>query len=143
MSVSKLLTLAALAASGLLAGCQSLPPGGGAIMAAPIGPVAQITAISPDTSKVLHPGQAARMKVEVGYVLAADSGTLSLIVLDAENAGVAHDFKEVKRGSGSATLEADFTVPRTSVIRVYTSLIVKDHNGTSGVDGRAYEVVAP
>ena len=130
---------ASVAASFLLSGCQL--PMQPTDMPAPFGSVAQITSISPDTTQVFRSGEQVRLKVDVSHVLTAESGTITLIVLAADNSGIAHDFKAITKGSGKSTLSAQFTVPRTTVIRVYTPLIVQGEKSTSVVDGRAFEVV--
>lgn len=110
-------------------------------MPAPFGSVAQITAISPDTTQVFRAGEQVRLTVDVNHVLTTESGTVTLVVLAADNSGIAHDFKAITKGSGKSTLSAQFTVPRTTVIRVYAPLIVQGDKSTSVVDGRAFEVV--
>ena len=130
--------LASIAVSGLLLGCQST---GQNTNAPPLGSMAQITSISPDTSQALRSGEQVKLKVDVSYTLAAESGTIKLVVLAADNSDVAQDFKVVTKGSGKSTLEAAFTVPRTTAIRVFTPLIVPGQDSTSLADGRAFTVV--
>lgn len=104
--------------------------------------MAQITAISPDTTQVLRAGQPVKLKLDVSYVLTAASATLTLVVLAADNSGIAQDFKVLSRGSGQSTLEAEFKVPNTSTIRVFTPLVVKGQTSTSQADGRAFNVIS-
>lgn len=129
---------ASIAVSGLLLGCQLA---GQNTDVPPLGSMAQITSISPDTSQVLRSGEQVKLKVDVSYALAAESGTIKLVVLAADNSDVAQDFKVVTKGSGKSTLEAAFTVPRTTAIRVFTPLIVPGQDSTSLADGRAFTVV--
>lgn len=129
---------ASIAVSGLLLGCQFT---GQNTDVPPLGSMAQITSISPDTSQVLRSGEQVRLKVDVSYALAAESGTIKLVVLAADNSDVAQDFKVVTKGSGKSTLEAVFTVPRTTAIRVFTPLIVPGQDSTSVTDGRAFTVI--
>lgn len=130
---------ASIAVSSLLLGCQlpaphtDRPP--------PFGSLAQITSISPDTLQVFRSGAQVKLKVDVSYVLTTESGTITLVVLAADNSGIAHDFKVISKGSGTATLEAEFTVPRTTVIRVFTPLVVQGQNSTSVADGREFKVL--
>lgn len=132
--------VATVAASFLLSGCQL--PTQQTDKLAPFGSVAQITSISPDTTQVLRAGQQVRLRVDVSHVLTTESGTVTLVVLAADNSGLGHDFKAITKGSGKSTLEAQFTVPRTTVIRVFTPLIVQGEKSTSVVDGREFEVAA-
>ncbi|MDO8773581.1 MAG: hypothetical protein Q7K57_33705 [Burkholderiaceae bacterium] len=129
---------ASIAVSGLLPGCQFT---GQHTDMPPFGSLAQITSISPDTTQVLRSGEQVKLKVNVSYVLTAESGTIKLVVLDADNSDVAQDFAVITKGSGKSTLEAKFTVPRTTVIRVFTPLVVQGQNSTSAADGRAFKVV--
>jgi hypothetical protein len=130
---------ASIAFSGLLLACQIT--GQHNDMPAPFGSVAQITSISPDATRVLRSGEQVKLKVDVNYVLTAESGTLTLVVLASDNSEVAHDFKVITKGSGKSRLEAEFTVPGTTDIRVFAPLVVLGENSTSAADGRAYKVV--
>lgn len=130
---------ASIAAVCLLPGCQL--PAQHTDLQAPFGSLAHITSISPDTTQVLHPGERARLKVDVNYVLTAESGTIKLVVLAADNSDVAQDSKVITKGSGKSTLEAEFTVPGTTVIRVFTPLVVQGQNSTSVADGREFQVI--
>lgn len=132
--------LASIAAASFLLGCQTSAQR--ADQQAPFGSMAQITAISPDTTQVLRAGQPVKLKLDVSYVLTAASATLTLVVLAADNSGIAQDFKVLSRGSGQSTLEAEFTVPNTSTIRVFTPLVVKGQTSTSQADGRAFNVIS-
>jgi len=105
------------------------------------GSLAQITSISPDTTQILRSGEQVKLKVDVSYVLTAESGTIKLVVLAADNSGVAQDVEVITKGSGKSTLKAEFTVPSTTVIRVFTPLIVQGQNSTSAADGRTFQVV--
>lgn len=127
-----------IAASFLLGGCQV--PAQHAALSAAFGSVAQITSISPNTTQIFRPGEQVDLKVDVNHVLTAESGTIRLLVLAADNSDIAHDFKAITKGSGTSILNAHFTVPRTTVIRVYTPLIAQGEESTSAVDGRSFEV---
>ena len=129
---------ASIAVAGLLLGCQ-LPEQHTGMP--PFGSLVQITSISPDTIEVLHPGEQVKLKVDVSYVLTAESGTIKLVVLAADNSTVAKDVAVIKKGSGKSTLQAQFTVPNTTAISVFTPLIVQGQNSTSITDGRAFKVV--
>ena len=129
---------AVMAVSGILLGCQST---GQPTNMPPFGSVAQITSISPDITQVLHPGQQVRLKVDISYVLTAESGTIRLLVLAADNSELAQDVKVITMGSGKSSLQAQFTVPGTTDIRVFTPLVVQGQSATSAADGRAYKVV--
>lgn len=129
---------ASVAVSCLLPGCQSIKQH---TVMPPFGSLAQITSIAPDTTQVLRSGEQIKLKVDVSYVLTAESGTIKLVVLAADNSDVAQNFKVITKGSGKSTLEAEFTVPSTTAIRVFTPLIVQGQNSTSVADGRAFKVV--
>lgn len=130
---------ASITVSSLLLGCQAIvPPKAGQV---PFGTVAQITSMSPDVTRELRVGERVQLKVDVRYVLTADTGTIRLIVLAADNATVAQQEVRLARGGGTATLEAEFTVPRTTQIRVYTPLVYQDQDATSTTDGRSFAVV--
>lgn len=130
-----------LAASCILSACQFRGDGQRTDAPAPFGSMAQITSIAPDTTQVLRAGQPVKLKVDVGYVLTTDSGTVTLIVLAADHSAVAHAFERVTKRSGTATLEAAFTVPDTSVIRVFAPLILGDQRSNAVVDGREFRVI--
>lgn len=129
---------ASMAVSGLLLGCQlteqhaDMPS---------FGSLAQITSISPDTTQVFRSGEQVKLKVDVSYVLTAESGAIKLVVLAADNTDVAQDIEVITKGSGKSTLEAEFTVPSTTAIRVFTPLIVQGQNTSAAADGRAFKVV--
>jgi|GEM_PF-1343681 len=129
---------ASIAVAALLLGCQ-LPAQPTAVP--PFGSLAQITSISPDTLEVLRTGEHVRLKVDVSYVLTAESGTIKLVVLAADNSELAQDVKLVTKGRGKSTLEAEFTVPLTTTIQVFTPLVVQGQNSSSAADGRAFKVI--
>lgn len=131
--------LASIAVCGPLLGCQAIGPQ--AAGQPPFGSLARITSISPDATRDLRPGDPVQLKVDVRYVLTADTGTLMLIVLAADNSAIAQQAVPITRGSGSTTLQASFTVPGTTQIRVYTPLIYQHQDSTSATDGRAFTVV--
>lgn len=131
--------LASIALSSLLLGCQSMAPP--AASPPPFGSVAQITAISPDVTRELRIGEKVQLKVDVRHVLTADTGSLMLIVLAADNSAIAQQVVPVTRGRGATTLQAGFTVPATTQIRVYTPLVYQDQDSTSTTDGRSFAVV--
>lgn len=128
---------ASMAVSVLLTACQ---PAGPRSDVPPLGSVAQITAISPDTSQSLHSGEQVKLKVDVGYVLTAESGTIKLVVLAADNSDLAQDSKVITKGSGKSTLQAAFTVPNTTDIRVFTPFVVPGQDSSAVADGRAFTV---
>jgi len=92
---------ATISASCLLLGCQLTEPKAG--MPA-FGSLAQITSISPDTIHVLRSGEQVNLKVDVSYVLTAESGTIKLVVLAADNSDLAQDFEVITKGSWKSTL---------------------------------------
>jgi hypothetical protein len=129
----------ALMAVGLTA-CQSV---GDKADGLGLGSVAQITAISPDTGQVLRVGETLRLTVDISYVVAAESATIKLLVLDGGSAELGQDFVIVPKGHGSTTLQVGFTVPPTQVIRIFTPLVVSGQaQAAASSDGRAFEVLA-
>jgi hypothetical protein len=130
---------ASIAVFSLLTGCQHTQQ---LTETPPFGSLAQITSISPDTIQVLRPGERVKLKVVVSHVLTAESGTIKLVVLAADNSDIAHGSETITKGTGTSTLEVEFKVPSTTVIRVFTPLIVQGQNSTSQVDGRTFEVVS-
>ena len=130
--------LAALAASTFRAGCHAR---GHPASQPPFGSLAQITAISPDTSEVLHPGQQVRLKVDVSYVLTSASGTVKLLVLAADSSELGQDVKVITQGNGKTTLETRFTVPATAEVRVFAPLVVQGESSGPAADGRSYKVL--
>jgi hypothetical protein len=131
--------LASVAACGFLLGCQAIGPH--PANQPPFGSLAHITSMTPDASRNFSAGQKVQLKVDVRYVLTAETGTIMLIVLAADNSPIAQDVATITRGHGSTTLQANFTVPRTTQIRVYTPLIYQDQDSHSATDGRAFTVV--
>jgi hypothetical protein len=131
--------LAPIALSGLLMGCQAMAPQ--AAGKPPFGSMAQITSISPDATRELRVGDRVQLSADVRHVLTADSATLMLIVLAADNSVVLQQATPITQGRGTTTLRADFTVPRTSQIRVYTPLVYPGQDSGATTDGRFFEVV--
>lgn len=130
--------LAALAIAGALPGCAI--PQQDSTLPAHFGSVAQITSITPDPGNALRVGDKVRLQVEVSHVLTGDTGTVTLLVLAEDSSSIAHDVRMVKKGSGKTMMTAEFTVPRTSVIRVYTPLTILGKDAAAPADGRAFTV---
>lgn len=128
---------ASMAVASLLLGCQRTEQ---PTETPPFGSLAQITAISPDTTQMLHAGEQVKLKVDVSHVLTAESGTIKLVVLAADNSDIAQGVKLITKGTGKSTLEVEFKVPSTTVIRVFAPLVVQGQNSTSLADGRTFEV---
>lgn len=112
-----------------------------AVDSAPAGSSVKILSISPEISSSLHVGEKVRLQVDVGYSLDAPSGTLSLVVQASDNSGVAQDMQVLTKGSGKAKFEADFVVPNTKAIQVFTPLSGQGQSSTSTVDMWAFKVV--
>jgi hypothetical protein len=111
------------------------------VQAAPVGSTIGITEIAPSTGEPLKVGQSVHLKVHVAYALTADSGTLGLVVQDADNTPIAQSFDVVFKGSANQVLEANFTVPNTKAIQVFVPLSAQGQAATSTVAGRAFKVV--
>ena len=131
--------LAAILLCGLLLGCQTAPLESAG--EPPFGSVARIASVSPDVTRELRAGEKVVLRVEVQYVLTAAAGTVELIVLAADNSPLARQTVPVARGRGTASLQAEFTVPLTTTIRVYTPLVYPNQDATANTDGRSYSVV--
>jgi uncharacterized membrane protein len=109
---------------------------------APAGSSVKILSISPEISSPLHVGEKVNLQVEVGYSLTAPSGTLSLVVQASDNSGVAQDMEVLTKGSGKTKFEAEFVVPNTKAIQVFTPLSAQGQSSTSTVDMWAFKVAA-
>lgn len=110
--------------------------------AAPSGSTVSITEVTPSTGSPLVTGQAVNLKVKVTYALTSDSGTLGLIVQDANNAPLAQSVNVVLKGSATEELSVSFTVPETKAVHVFTPLSAPGQVATSTVSSRAYKVVS-
>jgi hypothetical protein len=130
-----------LVAGGLLtlAGCQRKEPSGAP---APSGSSVKIVGITPDTSVPLRSGERVRLKVDVSYSLTVDSGTVALVIQAADNSGIAQNMQVLSKGEGKTSLEAEFTVPNTKAVQIFTPLSVQGQASTSTVDYRVYKVVS-
>lgn len=129
---------AVVAAASLLMGCQSAEKRADREA---FGSLAQIVSISPDTTQLFRSGERIRLKVEVSHVMTAESGTIQLVVLAADNSPVGQDSRLITKGRGTSTLEAEFTVPSTTTIRVFTPLVFQGQTSAAVTDGRAFAVV--
>ena len=118
-----------------LSGCSK-----SADTAAPAGSTISITSISPPTGQQLAVGSKVKMRVTVAYWLAADSGSVSLVVQSADTSSVAQDERVVKKGGGELVFENEFVVPDTKALRVFVPLSGGDQTATSTLDTRAYLV---
>ena len=119
----------------LLAACdqRSAPSG-------PSGSFVKIVSVSPDTGTALKVGDKVKLQVEVNYALSSDGGTVSLVVQAANNASLAHNMEVIQKGSGKATLSAEFVVPDSNAVQIFTPLSAQGQTSTSTVDHRAYKV---
>lgn len=80
------------------------------------------------------------MRVGVAYWLAAETGSIGLVVQTADTKGVAQDERIVKRGGGEIVFENEFVVPDTNTLRVFVPLSGGEQTATSTLDTRAYPV---
>lgn len=108
---------------------------------APAGSTVSIVSIAPDTGIALQSGQTVKLKVKAAYTLTSDSGTLALVVQDANNAPLAQTTNVVLKGSGTEELEANFMVPDTKSIVVFVPLSAQGQSATATVSSRAFKVV--
>jgi len=131
----------------LLAGCQReaqspSPPSPSSILAAPAGSSVRILSVDPPTSVALRVGDKVTLKLDVQYVLAAESGTVAIVVQAANNSPLAQNVSVIRNGSGKLNLQAEFVVPQTNAVQVFVPLHAQGQGPTSTVDSRAFEVVA-
>lgn len=119
-----------------LGGCdqRSLP-------SAPAGSFVKIVSVSPDISTALKVGDKVKVQVEVSYSLSSEGGTVSLVVQAADNASLGHNMEVIQKGSGKAILSAEFVVPDSNAVQIFTPLSAQGQTSTSTVDHRAYKVV--
>jgi hypothetical protein len=85
-------------------------------------------------------GKRVKMSVDVAYTLDAESGKITLVVQTADSAILANHVEVVAKGSGHATLEAEFVVPSTNAIQVFTPLTAQGQIATTVVDWRGFRV---
>jgi hypothetical protein len=129
-----------VAAASLMFGCQRSDEHFGT--PAPTGSSVQIASISPSIGEPLRVGEKVKLKVDVNYTLTGESGTLALVVQAADNSAISQNFEVVTKGSGKVTLEAEFVVPSTKAIQVFTPLSAQGQSSTSTVESRAFKVVS-
>lgn len=120
-------------------GCQRSEPLG---HQAPTGSSVKITGITPDPSSPLRAGDRIKLRVDIRYTLTADSGTVGLVVQAADNSGIAYNIDALKKGNGKSTLEAEFVVPHTNAVQVFTPLAAQGQTSTSTADIRTYKVIS-
>lgn len=137
MSSTRLLLAIAGLALAALPGCDK--PGPAVKKAVSTGSV-KIVKLSPETTTPLKVGDKVKIHVEVDYRLAADSGTLSLVVQSADNRSLGHDMEVVRNGAGKASLAVELVVPQTKAIQIFTPLQAQGQSATATVDFRAYKV---
>lgn len=129
-----LVLVSLLAASG----CDKKPP-------PPPKPVSagsvRIVALTPETTTVLKVGAKVKIELEVSYRLLADAGAVTLVV-QANDKGLAQTTRAVRQGEGTAKLSAEFVVPDTNAIQIFTPLQALGQKSTATLDRRTYKVVA-
>jgi hypothetical protein len=109
-------------------------------MAAPAGSTLEITDITPNLGAPLTVGQDVKLRVSVAYALTSDSGTLGLVVQDAENKPLAQVVNVVLKGGGTEKFEASFKVPDTPAVHVFAALASQGQSATSTVANRSFKV---
>ncbi len=133
MYLTKLAPLVLPLAVLALAGCETdhSVPGGSTV---------KILSTSPDHTKPLRQGDTVQLRAEVEYLLNVDSGTLSLIVQKSDASSVFSHTEVVASGKGTSILEAEFVVPDTKAVMIFTSLNAQGQTTTSTVDTLAFKV---
>ncbi len=130
--------IASLAAA-LSAACQRTDV---SASAAPTGSFVKIANISPDTSVPLRAGDQVKVQVEVDYSLTSNAGTVNLVIQAADHSSLAHNMEVLQKGTGKVTLVAEFVVPHSSAVQIFTPLSAQGQTSTSTVDTRAYKVIS-
>jgi len=125
---------AMLLAAGVAA-CDQKP------LKAPPGSFVKIVSVAPDTKSPLQVGDKVKVQVEVSYALTTDVGQITLVVQAANNATLANRAALVKKGEGKLTLSAEFVVPDSDAVQIYTPLSAQGQKATSTVAHRTYKVV--
>ena len=133
MSMRALVAIIALAA--WLVACDQKP------LKAPPGSFVKIVSVSPDTKSPLKVGDKVKVQVEVSYALTVDVGRITLVVQAANNTSLANHMAVVNKGNGKITLSAEFVVPDSNAVQIFTPLSAQGQTATSTVDHRAYKVV--
>ncbi|GBF25024.1 hypothetical protein MnTg02_00053 [bacterium MnTg02] len=110
--------------------------------AAPAGSMVRILSTTPDHSETLERGDVVNLKAEVEYQLNADSGTLSLVIQESDMSTISVHTEVVTRGSGTSVFEAEFVVPDTNAVLLFTPLTGQGQAKTSTVDTLAFKVEA-
>ena len=128
-------SLAAFLLVACLGACDQKP------LKAPPGSFVKIVSVSPDTKSPLKVGAKVKLQVEVSYALTVDAGRITLVVQAGDNATLANSMAAVKKGNGTLNLSAEFVVPDTDAVRVFTPLSAQGQTATSTVAQRAYKVV--
>ena len=119
----------------LLGACDQKP------LKAPPGSFVKIVSVSPDTKSPLKVGAKVKVQVEVSYALTVDVGQIALVVQAANNATLANRAAVVKKGEGKLVLSAEFVVPDSDAVQIYTPLSAQGQKATSTVAYRAYKIV--
>jgi len=138
MTKFRLVVGVASLAAAVSAGCQRTDV---STSAAPGGSLVKIANISPDTSTPLRAGDRVKVKVDVDYSLTSDAGTVNLVIQTADNSSLAHNMEVLQKGTGKVTLVAEFVVPNSNAVQIFTPLSAQGQTSTSTVDTRAYKVI--
>ena len=108
--------------------------------AAPAGSSVKILSTSPDSSEALKRGDVVKLQAEVEYRLNADRGTLSLVIQESDTTTISAQTEVLTRGIGTSVLEAEFVVPDTKAVMIFTPLTGQGQTKTSTVDTLAFKV---
>lgn len=136
MKIARLFVIAAVSLVTAIAQGETTPASGSSI---------RIKKIQPSIAQPLKPGEKVTFVVDLQYTLAAEAGGAALVIQRAESghAPLAHAYTKLSQGSGTASLQAEVTVPDTTTIQIFTPLYHQGGGSTSVVDGRVFEVSAP
>lgn len=102
----------------------------------------RIAKLSPDATRPLKVGDKVNLQVQLDYALTkADTGAVMVVVQTADNQNLVQKAQAVRKGVGKATLAAEFVVPQTSAVKVFTPLSEQGQTSTTTVALRTYKVV--
>ena len=102
----------------------------------------KIIKVLPAQGEILKVGQKVNIVLEVKYTLNTnESGNITLVIQDIEDRKITESSYVVKKGTHTANLEAQITVPDARGIRIFTPLMPHGNTHTSVVDSISYKIV--
>ena len=93
-------------------------------------------------SENLKIGTVVTIESEVEYVLnSSETGSITLVVQGASGESIANEYFTIKKGSSSIHISAEFTVPDTRAIQIYTPLTSQGKNETNIVESSIFNTL--